>query len=350
VRFGWPPVHVASPASAALSVIMFHIVENDEHQRSLWPAYREHSLPRGWRTVGFSGSREACLARIATGEPLSTTLPPVPTAKAPPPAPVGGDKSKATSPRSRAVAVPFPKPQAPTRLFVFPHAGSGASSYHFLARACKDDPIEINLVQYPGREMRIREEPCTDMAAMLDALDEDLHELLLERPFAFLGHSMGALVAFELTRRLAQASRPLPQHLFLSGRQAPQRPALNLPVDAMTDAAFLDAVGRRYNALPAELLSNPEILSLLLPSLRADFKLMAAHHYCVSEPLDIGLTLINGMDDPWVDRDSVNAWQAMTRQEIDRHWLPGGHFYLPGATAIVREVVLRALRLQEEVR
>jgi surfactin synthase thioesterase subunit len=236
------------------------------------------------------------------------------------------------------------------RVFVFPHAGSGASSYHFLARACKDDPVEINLIQYPGREMRIREAPCTDMAAMLASLGEDLRDYLSDTPFAFFGHSMGALVAFELTQRLVESGGPLPQQLFLSGRQAPQRPALNLPVDSMSDAAFLDAVGRRYNALPAELMSNPEILSLLLPSLRADFKLMAGHQYRPAEPLDVGLTLINGTDDPWVDRDSVEAWQAMSHQPIETHWLPGGHFYLPQAATVVRSLLLRALKIGEEAR
>jgi medium-chain acyl-[acyl-carrier-protein] hydrolase len=325
---------------------MFHIVENDERQRSLWPDYRRQTLPCGWRFAGFSGSREACLNQIAAEE-LTTVPQPAaentkpaasaqsPATLSPPPPPI----------RRRAIAVPFSKPQATTRLFVFPHAGSGASSYHFLARACKDDPIEINIIQYPGREMRIREAPFDEMDAMVASLDDDLRGLLVERPFAFLGHSMGALVAFELTRRLAETRGPVPQQLFLSGRQAPHRPALNLPVDSMSDAAFLDAVGRRYNALPAELMANPEILSLLLPSLRADFKLMAGHRYRPGAPLGVGLTLINGADDPWVDKDSIEAWQVETQRPIERHWLPGGHFYLPEAVTTVRQVMLRRLGL-----
>ena len=321
---------------------MFHIVENDEHQRSLWPDYRRQTLPRGWRFTGFSGAREECLNRIAAAEspaPASATMVPAPApgASAPPPAI-----------RRRAIAVPFSKPEAATRLFVFPHAGSGASSYHFLARACKDDPIEVNLIQYPGREMRIREAPCEDMPAMVASLDDDLRGLLAERPFAFLGHSMGSLVAYELTRRLAETGGPLPRQLFLSGRQAPQRPALNLPVDSMSDAAFLDAVGRRYNALPAELMSNPEILALVLPSLRADFKLMACHQHRPGTPLGVGLTLLNGTDDPWVDKDSVEAWQVQTQRPIQRHWLPGGHFYLPEAVMTVRQVMLSTLGLERE--
>jgi pimeloyl-ACP methyl ester carboxylesterase len=205
---------------------MFHIVENDERHRSLWPDFRKHTLPRGWRYVGYAGSREDCLQRIAKGEPD-----PVLHRSADAPAAqrrISSDRAPTAtaSSRPRCVALPFAKADAPLRVFVFPHAGSGASSYHFLARACKDDPVEINLIQYPGREMRIREAPCTDMAAMLASLGDDLRDYLADTPFAFFGHSMGALVAFELTRRLAENGAPLPQQLFLSGGMAPQRTAL----------------------------------------------------------------------------------------------------------------------------
>lgn len=316
---------------------MFHIVENGEQQRSLWPDFRKQALPDGWRYTGFSGSRDECLQQIA-GDPASHPAKPVSVPVAP------ASFTDAAS-RRRSIAVPFSRPQAKVRLFVFPHAGSGASSYHFLARACKEDAIEVNLIQYPGREMRIREQPCEDMRAMTQLLEEDLRSLFSERPFAFLGHSMGSLVAFELARRLAATNGPKPRHLFLSGRQAPQRPAHNLPVDSLTDEAFLDAVGRRYNALPAELISNPEILALVLPSLRADFKLMARYDYREGMTLNTGLTLINGVDDPWVSPDSVEAWQIQSKEPIRKHWFPGGHFYLPEAVTKLRQVLLDTLAI-----
>lgn len=316
---------------------MFHIVENGEQQRSLWPDFRKQALPDGWRYTGFSGSRDECLQQIA-GDPASHPAIPVSVPVAP------ASFTDAAS-RRRSIAVPFSRPQAKVRLFVFPHAGSGASSYHFLARACKEDAIEVNLIQYPGREMRIREQPCEDMRAMTQLLEEDLRSLFSERPFAFLGHSMGSLVAFELARRLAATNGPKPRHLFLSGRQAPQRPAHNLPVDSLTDEAFLDAVGRRYNALPAELISNPEILALVLPSLRADFKLMARYDYREGMALNTGLTLINGVEDPWVSPDSVEAWQIQSKEPIRKHWFPGGHFYLPEAVTKVRQVLLDTLAI-----
>lgn len=322
---------------------MFHLVENNKRQRSLWPEYRRQMLPPGWRFTGISGSQEDCLRQVADAEETAVLVPQTDdrlrTSTAAPAA-------TPDSPRLRAVAVPFPKPQATASLFVFPHAGSGSAAYHFLARACKEDPVEIKIIQYPGREMRLKEAPCEDMQAMIAGLAADVRGLGAERPFAFLGHSMGALVAYEFTRRLAETGGPLPLRLFLSGRQAPQRPGLNLPVDSMSDAAFLDAVGRRYNALPAELISNPEIMALVLPSLRADFKLMARYLYRPAAPLGVGLTLINGLDDPWVNKDSIGAWQAQSQQPIEQHWLPGGHFYMSDAVATVRQLVLCTLGLQ----
>lgn len=313
---------------------MFHIVLNQERQRSLWPDYHKHTLPKGWAFNGFSGTKEECLLQIANS-PIETSVfeaKPSKTLELPP-------AQNVVLARSRAIAVPFARRSATFRLFVFPHAGAGASSYHFLARACKHQGIELNLIQYPGREMRIREQPCGEMGSMVRSLEEDLRPLFSEKPFMFFGHSMGALVSFELARSLAANGGPVPMHLFLSGRQAPHLPALNLPVDSMSDDAFLDAVGRRYNALPVELLANPEIMALVLPSLRADFKLMGVYKYLPSNKLNSKITLLNGKDDPWVDVDSIAAWQMHTKEVLQSRWFPGGHFYLPDAAIEVSQLI-----------
>ena len=312
---------------------MFHIVINLERQRSLWPDYRKQSLPRGWSFTGFSGTKEECLIHIAKA-PTDAGVTPPQTQKS-----LSSPPTSTLPTRSRAIALPFARRDAALRLFVFPHAGAGASSYHFLARACKNPRIEVNLIQYPGREMRIREQPMKEMPTMVRSLEEDLLPFFSDKPFILFGHSMGALVSYELTRSLAANGGPSPLHLFLSGRQAPHRPALNLPVDSLSDEAFLDAVGRRYNALPAELLQNPEILALVLPSLRADFKLMSCYQYTPGVQLDTGITLLNGKDDPWVDLASIAAWQMHFKPELRSHWFPGGHFYLPDAASEVSELI-----------
>jgi len=307
----------------------FHVVANHDGDRSIWPDYRRAELPPGWRTAGFSGSREACLQHIAREKR--------------PPAAHASVRTGPERAASRATAVPFGRPDAGVRLFVFPHAGSGASYYHFLARALKDDPIEVHIVQYPGREMRVKEPALTSMAAMLESLGADLCPRLAEKPCALFGHSMGALIAFEFARRLRAAGEPAPQHLFLSGRQAPQVPGPVLQVERLDDEAFLDAVGRRYHALPPEVLAHREILELVLPSLRADFTLMERYAYQPAPPLAVPITLLNGAADPWVSADSLAAWRTQSTYPLQSHTLPGGHFYLPGAAQQIRALLLPML-------
>lgn len=338
--------------SAPSDSVRYHVVKNNESQSSIWPDYRLKTLPAGWSFTGISGLKEECLRRIAksaqaragAAETIASARP----AAAPPQLDATARSGPHGSvPRTRATALPFPRPDAAARLFVFPHAGSGASYYHFLARACKDDPIELHVVQYPGREMRMAESALADMGAMTRLLQRELGPLLAEKPFAFLGHSMGALTAFELTCALRDGHAPLPQHLFLSGRQAPHVAGTVLKVDALDDAAFLEAVGRRYNALPPELLAHPEIVAMILPSLRADFSLMQRYTCRERPPLDIALTLLNGLEDPWIDAASLTAWQRHSTYPLRQHTFPGGHFYLTTAAQQIRTIVLGALALQQ---
>lgn len=315
---------------------LFHVVRNDAGRASIWPDYRRDALPAGWRPTGFSGPQEACLRHIAAEAAKPAPATPTPAPSSPPPTP---------RPPVRATALPFPRPIAAQRLFVFPHAGSGASYYHFLARELKDTPLEVHILQYPGREMRVREKPVSDMAAMVQGLANDLRNFLDEKPFSFLGHSMGALLAFELARQLREAGSPLPRHLFLSGRQPPHFPPQNIQVETLDDAAFLDAVGRRYKALPAELLAHTEILELILPSLRADFTLMERHTHRPALPLDLPFTVLNGLEDPWVDQQRVGEWQQHTRAPLRRRTFAGGHFYLPAVAADLRHEIVTALNL-----
>lgn len=318
--------------------LLFHVVRNDAGRTSIWPDYRREALPAGWKFEGFSGSQEACLRHI--GQPTAPTAGPN---LAPPAHPAPSAHPPTSRPAVRATALPFPNPTAAQRLFVFPHAGSGASYYHFLARELKGTPLEVHILQYPGREMRVREKPVAEMETMVLSLREDLRKLLEEKPFCFLGHSMGALLAFELTRHLRATSGPLPRHLFLSGRQPPHLPPQNIQVETLDDRAFLDAVGRRYKALPAELLAHSEILELILPSLRADFTLMERHRHREAPPLHIPITLLNGVEDPWVDPQRVGEWQQHTHLPLRQRTFPGGHFYLPAVAADLRREIVAAI-------
>ncbi len=304
----------------------YTIVQNDRGALSIWPLHRG-SLPAGWRSLDRQGTKSECLSKI---EELAEQISP-PSVEAPTPQESSTLLDFPASPELEKLtcSVPFRSAHRERILYCFPHAGSGASYYHFLARALRESPVEVQILQYPGRELRMKEAPIGEMPEMVATLLAGLSGGMQEGiPFSFFGHSMGALIAYELSHALVQRGAKLPETLFLSGRQAPHIPVQELPVDTLSDADFLDAVGRRYNAIPQQILDHPELLELILPSLRADFGLMQRYRFQTRPPLPIPLVLINGTRDPWVEEQALDAWSQHSTLPIQKHRLEGDHFYL----------------------
>ncbi|WP_424210796.1 thioesterase II family protein [Streptomyces sp. BI20] len=226
------------------------------------------------------------------------------------------------------------------RLVCFPHAGGSAGTYVPLTRALAPE-IEVRAVQYPGRQDRRRETPVADLLDLAGRIAERLHEAG-PRPFAFFGHSMGALLAFETARALRAAGRPLPVRLFLSGRGAPT--GSTNPHDVMPDdAAILRAV-RMLGGAGAGLLEDPELRDLALPALRADYRALAAHDWRPEPPLEVPITVLTGREDPVVPTAEAARWAEQTTAAEDTRVFPGGHFYLDDHLADVADVVRERLR------
>src|SRR5690606_29936603 len=124
-----------------------------------------------------------------------------------------------------------------------------------------------------------------NMQALVDRLRVELLPHL-DLPFAFFGHSMGAIVAAEVCRALAAHRHPTPFHLFVSGRRPAGMRDSNPPLRHLSDADFLVEIHRRYAAIPPEVASEPDVLALLLPALRADIAALETHVPGAREPLD----------------------------------------------------------------
>ena len=154
----------------------------------------------------------------------------------------------------------------------------------------------------------------------------------LDEPFALFGHSMGAGVAFELTRELRRRGRPLPQALIVSGARAPQLRAGWTPPPDPTDAELIDYL-RRHDGAPPDLLDNPEALRIALPALRADIHLFSAYTYAPEPPLPVPITAYAGVSDLSVKPEQIAAWNAQTSAAFRFHQMPGGHFFLQSAAA-----------------
>lgn len=236
------------------------------------------------------------------------------------------------------LSVPRPNPEARLRLFCFPFAGGNAALFRGWP-ALLPANVEVAAVQLPGRATRFREPPFQRMEPLVEALCEALLPAL-DRPFAFFGHSMGALVAFELTRRLRQlaSARVQPALLFVSGRGAPQLPSRIPALHALPEPQF-SAELRRLEGTPAAILDHAEMMALLTPMLRADFAVCETYVYRHEPRLTCPVSAFGGLDDATVPAEDLDAWREQTDAGFRLRQLPGKHFFVTSAA----EQLLRAL-------
>lgn len=223
-------------------------------------------------------------------------------------------------------------PEAALRLFCFPYAGGSASLYHAWWRQLPS-AIEVCAVQLPGRGSRLRETPFTSLTLLVETLAQAISPLL-DKPFAFFGHSMGATIAFELARYLRSEKKLLPLHLFVSGRRAPQVPKDEPPIYNLPPEEFVAEL-RRLDGTPSEVLENPELMELMTPLLRADFAMIDNYEYLAGSPLMCGITAYGGLQDHEVSRVNLDAWHTQTRGGFMSRMLPGGHFFIQTEQAML---------------
>ncbi|NNC19237.1 thioesterase [Corallococcus exiguus] len=228
------------------------------------------------------------------------------------------------------------------RLFCFPFAGGGASVFRPWAGVLPEG-MELAAVQPPGREERLSEPPFTSLPALLEAMDAALSPWLEDRPFAFFGHSLGALVAFEWTRRLRQRGGPAPLHLFVSGAPAPGLPRTGPLLHALPEPEFLQVV-RQLGAGAFDGLPDAGLLEAWGPLLRADLQLAESAAPGPGEPVDVPLSAFGGLDDAAVSREELAAWRERTRGAFSQHMLPGGHLFIRAGYPAVIQVLWRKLR------
>jgi medium-chain acyl-[acyl-carrier-protein] hydrolase len=212
------------------------------------------------------------------------------------------------------------------RLFCFPHAGGGASAFGNWTRLLPAS-VEVAGVHLPGREERLRTAAFSRLDPLLSSLTEALRPYL-DLPFAFYGHSLGGWLAFYLARRLRRDGLARPVHIFVAASRAPQLESKHPPIHALSPDLFLQELGRRYNNVPAAVRNDPELLSLLLPALRADFELMESIQYHHEVPLDCPISAYGGQWDPMISQAEVSAWDAQTSASFSVEMMPGDHFFV----------------------
>lgn len=232
------------------------------------------------------------------------------------------------------------EPSAALRLYCFPYAGGSASVFHSW-RAALAPEIDVIAVQMPGRAERLLDPMPRRIEPLLAALAEAIAPRAGRR-FAFFGHSLGGLVAFELARLLQRRGADMPERVIVSGCDAPGHRKADRALHRLDDEAFVQVL-RGYNGTPPEILANRELLRLLLPAVRADFEISENYVPLQDAPLNRPLTVLAGVHDERDSDDAVDGWSRETRAGCDVHWFDGDHFFINPHRDAVLACVRRAL-------
>jgi surfactin synthase thioesterase subunit len=226
-------------------------------------------------------------------------------------------------------------------VYCFPHAGGNARTF-LCWQGELDGCARVAGVVMPGRAHRYGESVPPSIVDYADGAAAAIEAASGEQPYYLFGHSLGALVAFEVARRLAGSAGL--RHLVASGAAAPSLlpSARVVEAAALQGRAFAEAVGF-FGGLPPEIMANEDLQTFLLPVVQADFRLVAQYRYAKADPLPVGISLVNGTGDPHVTSNGLVPWAVESREPVRQHWSPGGHFYFedhPRAVPdVLREVI-----------
>lgn len=229
-----------------------------------------------------------------------------------------------------------PREDAAVRLLCLPFSGGGAMSFSGWAERLPLG-IELCAIQLPGRETRMREAPFSDVHALIDAMTPALKHWL-DKPMILFGHSMGALIAYELARRLQQEYARPPRCLIVSGRVAPHRSLPQSAVNKLPQPEFISRL-RQLGGTPDEVLNNTELMELITPTLRADFALHEEYSHRVGTRLQCDILAFGGMNDPQAGRTAINDWRDVTDGGFQLRMLPGGHFFIQTAQSLFLRIL-----------
>ena len=249
---------------------------------------------------------------------------------------VTGRRRPPASAGNRWLARPRRAHETTSRMFCVPHVGAGAAAFNPWIPLL---PAEVELcgVRLPGRESRLREPLAQDWREVVDSLQEAVTPLL-DLPYVLLGHCSGSVLTYELARRLVDAGNRAPEIVVLSSAPGPSARRIDEPLHLLPHQELLEQVVA-FGGMPAEILDDPELMTMFEPILRADYRVIERLEYSTGKPLDAPITVIGGKHDEFVSEESMAAWATETSREFSLHLLDAGHYILNEAGPLVADVV-----------
>ncbi|MPQ34068.1 thioesterase [Clostridium estertheticum] len=235
--------------------------------------------------------------------------------------------------------IPKPNPNAKIRLFCFPYAGGMPEIYYSWLNELSNQ-IELVVIKYPGHVPGSSETLYTN----LTTLSKELAQILsrnTDKKYAFFGHSMGALISFELATQLNIIGAKAPEYLFLAAKNPPDIPVEQPPIYEMTMEEIIQ-LARSYNALPEEVLGNHELLKLIIPILKADFEMI--EKWSINEdfkPLNTPMCVFSGINDSLGLPKNMAEWQKYTKSEFKMIKVPEQHYFI--LNKLVRKNIIKII-------
>lgn len=212
------------------------------------------------------------------------------------------------------------------KLFCIPYAGGSATFYNKWIKYL-DEFIDLYPVEFPGRGIKCRDSLCYSMDELVNYIYKQVEGELDNSEYAIFGHSMGALVAYELAHKIKNSGYEGPKHIFFSGRQEPDILERN-GLSSLSEIEFKDAISG-YIEAPEELFENIELLDFFLPIFKSDFSIIENYrHVNKNDKLDCFITVLNGKQDPYVNINNVLGWSKYTKKQCGFQTFEGGHFYI----------------------
>ena len=232
--------------------------------------------------------------------------------------------------------------QVKLRLFCFSPGGTGASLFRPWVNLFPPE-IQICAIQLPGRESRLKEPLLTDITSVITMLNHSLLPYLEEYPFAFFGHSVGALIAFEFARKLYYEKKFFPLHLFLSAKIAPHLPPKEF-LHQTSDENLIKKLSE-FGGTPQTILDNLEVIQLFLPIFRADLTISETYIYQKKSPLHIPFNIFGGTEDNFAPYDGLLQWSQETNKDFAVNMFPGKHMFLKQKPKVLVDFIIKKLNL-----
>jgi surfactin synthase thioesterase subunit len=230
-----------------------------------------------------------------------------------------------------------PRESASLRLFCFPYAGGGSVVFHDWHSAFPEH-IEVCAIEPPGRLARRAERACSEVAEFTSAVSAAL-DPFLDRPFAFFGYSLGALLAFECARALRRERKLEPTDLIVAASKAPQLPRRQPPISGAPSANFVRELEARYGPIEPVIKADPEMLAAIVDIMRVDLGMLERYVYQADQSFSCPILAVGGTEDHSVMQGELEGWRAQSNAPSRTHYLPGGHFFIRGSGAQLRGLV-----------